>query len=39
MKKRYTALSVVIGVGLVAVLFLLPLDLSSFWDKVCDAFT
>ena len=39
MKKRYVALAVVAGLGLVAIFLLFTLDLSSFWDGVCEAFT
>ena len=39
MKKRYAALVVVAGLGLAILFLLFTLDLSSFWDKVCDAFT
>ena len=39
MKKRYAALVVVAGFGLAILFLLFTLDLSSFWDKVCDAFT
>jgi hypothetical protein len=39
MKKRYVALAVAVGVGLAAIFLLFTLDLSSFWDRVCDAFT
>ena len=39
MKKRYVALAVVAGLGLAAIFLLFPLDLSSFWDGVCEAFT
>jgi len=39
MKKRYIALAVVAGLGLAAIALLFTLDLSSFWDGVCEAFT
>lgn len=39
MKKHYVALAVVAGLGLAAIFLLFTLDLSSFWDRVCDAFT
>jgi hypothetical protein len=39
MKKRYVALAVAAGVALAAIFLLFTLDLSSFWDRVCDAFT
>ena len=39
MKKRYVALVVIAGLGLVTIFLLFTLDLSSFWDRVCDAFT
>ena len=39
MKKRYVALAVVVGLGLAAIALLFTLDLSSFWDGVCEAFT
>jgi len=39
MKKRYVALAVVAGLGLAAISLLFTLDLSSFWDGVCEAFT
>ena len=39
MKKRYAALVMVAGLGLAILFLLFTLDLSSFWDKVCDAFT
>jgi hypothetical protein len=39
MKKRYVALVVIAGLALVTIFLLFTLDLSSFWDRVCDAFT
>ena len=39
MQKRYVALVVAAGVGLAAIFLLCTLDLSSLWDRVCDAFT
>jgi hypothetical protein len=39
MKKRYIALAVVAGLGLAAIALLFTLDLSSFWEGVCEAFT
>ena len=39
MKKPYVALVVIAGLGLVTIFLLFTLDLSSFWDRVCDAFT
>jgi hypothetical protein len=39
MKKRYVALAVAAGVALTAIFLLFTLDLPSFWDRVCDAFT
>lgn len=39
MKNRYAALVVVAGLGLAILSLLFTLDLSSFWDNVCDAFT
>ncbi len=39
MKKRYVVLAVVAGLGLAAIFILFTLDLSSFWERVCDAFT
>ena len=39
MKKRYVALAVVAGFSLAAISLLFTLDLSSFWDGVCEAFT
>jgi len=39
MKKRYVPLAVVAGLCLAAISLLFTLDLSSFWDGVCEAFT
>jgi len=39
MKKRYVALAVVAVLGLAAISLLFTLDLSSFWEGVCEAFT
>jgi hypothetical protein len=39
MKKRNIALLVIACFGLTVSLLLLSIDLNSFWDKVCDAFT
>ncbi len=39
MQKRYVVLAVAAGVGLAAIFLLFPLELSFFWDRVCDAFT
>jgi hypothetical protein len=39
MKKPYVALVVIAGLALVTIFLLFTLDLSSFWDRVCDAFT
>jgi hypothetical protein len=39
MKKRYVAFAVAAGLGLATIFLLFTLDLSFFWDRVCDAFT
>jgi hypothetical protein len=39
MKKRYVAFAVAAGLGLATIFLLFTLDLSSFWDSVCDSFT